>query len=209
MKRKIISKEKRLNVLKYVAIVLGLVLALGLIGSLFTGNSDGDGVKAPSINRPTVETPEESTDNGSLPESDTVPETETEAPAPQMSNYRVYLDNFRINETDYNKKDAINEPIILFNSVSESSYCSDIKGWFMIEGGTDGYTYRGFNRDTGEITDLIIWVSGVTMSATSSNGAYMNIATQLGLGEDALTGCVFEGRINYEFLSSGTWDVEV
>lgn len=60
--KKTISKEKLLNILKYVGIALAAVLLLGLIGSLFTGNSGGDGVRAPSVTEPVIEETEKATE---------------------------------------------------------------------------------------------------------------------------------------------------
>ena len=60
-KNKRFSKEKTLKILKIIGISLAVIFALGLIGSLFAGNSGGDGVRAPSVNRPNKNDGAEST----------------------------------------------------------------------------------------------------------------------------------------------------
>ncbi len=185
MRKKRISKEKLLNILKYVGIALAAVLVLGLIGSLFAGNDGGDGVRRPSVNRPSIEVTEgeETTSESESSES----ETESVAPS---SNYRVQFDGVWVDganvvcgnaENDYFLIDLIDYPLPSYHSPK-------IGGWFLAENGVSEFYYE---VDNGEYVSEYYSFVGTTKENYSE---FKFMLDKLGLSSSALRGCSFNGH---------------
>ena len=205
--KKTISKEKLLNILKYVGIALAAVLVLGLVGSLFAGNSGGgDGVKAPSGNRPSTENTEVtdvSSDEGSS-------ESSTEAPTvPEVtSNYRLNFDSVRTNSgfDVISTSGFSNESVTLdFGLIqADSTRSLSLQGWFMTEGGVSEYRIE-IHDQSGEAPDTVMTFEG---QDRSSDESFLGVADKYGFGTDALLGCRFYiNSINLTSYNGKTVDV--
>ena len=71
MKKKF-SKEKTINILMIIGIVLAVFMTVGLIGSMFARDDGGDGVRVPSTNHPVIEDSEQPSDTEPAPVIKTV-----------------------------------------------------------------------------------------------------------------------------------------
>lgn len=192
MKRKTISKEKLLNILKYVGIALAAVLVLGLIGSLFTGNSGGDGVRRPSVNRPSVEATEGtnvSSEEGSPESIPEVSESESET-SESVWNYRVQFDEVLVDGANVVCGSAVNDYFLIdLNDHPLSSYRSpQIGGWFLTENGVSEFYYE---VDNGEYVSEYYSFVGTTKENSSE---FKIVLDKLGISTFALRGCSFNGH---------------
>ena len=206
-KNKTISKSKIFLILKIVGIYLVAVLALGLIGSLFTGNSGGDDVRVPTVNRPSSavtedkendvtestvpDVPEEPSENTTETESESETETETVSP---VSNYRVNVDGVYVGDQKVASGTVINNYLTfdLNDYPLTTTDCPEVRGWFMAESGVSEYYYYIFYGEN-HFTRYISY-TGANKSPSQNDGAYLTAASNLGLSAEALKGCSFNAH---------------
>ena len=174
MKEKTISKEKLLNILKYVGIALAVVLVLGLVGSLFAGNSGGgDGVKAPSVNRPSTEQTEET-----IPDVPDVPTVLTKA-APKQENFNIYLGADEL--YDLANKSVLGNKLVKGISRSEVLYDGNVPFLRMYGNGTSAEAYAQVANIEGQTTGkYMVFAYRLPTSNTESHNFFQIYANTSG-----------------------------
>lgn len=212
------SKKRFTTAITYIAVVLVALFAIGAFCSLLSGNR---GVVSPE---PTVgteinngndtENTDEIIESDGIESSDVSSELDESESIDEGSNvespsHRIQIDGLYVNGERVVNASKVNGCQILDLSgyPLETTDALRIYGWFMCESGVSKYQlYLGNNSYT---SDLIDEFEGTSKSVSQSNGAYLEMANSLGLGEDALSGLLFDKTLNLSDYAGQTISLEL